>query len=81
MARGLLVNCGTWRNTIRTDYIGHEIDRLFRAAKAARPMLVTVGQNLWGIADPDAPRFPMAALSTGPSWFVATPAATPHLAA
>jgi hypothetical protein len=48
------LTAGTWRNAIRTDYIGHEIDRLFRAAKAARPLLVTVGQNLLDIADPDA---------------------------
>ena len=48
------LTAGIWRNAIRTDYIGHEIDRLFRAAKAAKPLLVTVGQNLLDIADPDA---------------------------
>ncbi len=45
---------GTWRNAVRTDYIGHEIDRLFRAAKAARPMVVSVGRNLWETVDPGA---------------------------
>jgi hypothetical protein len=48
------LTAGIWRNATRTDYIGHEIDHLFRAAKAARPLLVTVGQRLLDVADPDA---------------------------
>ena len=33
--------------TIRTDYIGWEVDRFFRATKFALPMVATVGQNLF----------------------------------
>lgn len=33
--------------TIRTDYIGWEVDRFFRASKFALPMVATVGQNLF----------------------------------
>lgn len=47
------LTAGTWRNATRTDYIGHEIDRLFRAAKAAKPLLTTVGANLMHAVDPD----------------------------
>jgi hypothetical protein len=53
MGTGTLT-AGTWRNAVRTDYIGHEIDRLFRTAKAAKPLLITVGQNLLDMADSDA---------------------------
>ena len=31
----------------RSDYVGMQIDRFFRAAKACRPRLVTVGETLW----------------------------------
>ena len=34
-------------NTIRTDYIGWEVDRFFRATKFALPGVVTVGQTLF----------------------------------
>ena len=33
--------------TIRTDYIGWEVDRFFRATKFALPMVATVGKNLF----------------------------------
>lgn len=33
--------------TIRTDYIGWEVDRFFRANKFALPLVATVGQNLF----------------------------------
>ena len=33
--------------TIRTDYIGWEVDRYFRATNFALPLVVTVGQNLF----------------------------------
>lgn len=33
--------------TIRTDYIGWEVDRFFRATNFALPSVVTVGQNLF----------------------------------
>ncbi len=33
--------------TIRTDYIGWEVDRFFRATKFALPRVATVGQNLF----------------------------------
>ena len=32
---------------IRTDYIGWEVDRFFRATKFALPMVATIGQNLF----------------------------------
>ena len=33
--------------TIRTDYIGWEVDRFFRATKFALPLVATVGENLF----------------------------------
>jgi hypothetical protein len=35
------------RQSFRTDYIGHEVDRFFRTTKAALPGIVTVGQALF----------------------------------
>ena len=35
------------RRVFRTDYIGHEVDRFFRTAKAALPGIVTVGESLF----------------------------------
>jgi hypothetical protein len=52
------VSAGTWRNAYRTDYIGHDIDRLFRAAKTARPLIVTVGQNFMHAVDPEVAQLP-----------------------
>jgi len=38
---------GWWRNEeARTDYIGHEIDRFFRATKSALPGTVTIGASM-----------------------------------
>ena len=37
----------TPRQAYRTDYIGHEVDRFFRASKAALPGTVTIGESLF----------------------------------
>lgn len=31
----------------RSDYVGVQVDRFFRAAKACKPRLVTIGETLW----------------------------------
>jgi hypothetical protein len=42
------------RQVYRTDYIGHEVDRFFRTAKAAVPCALTMGEALFNRLDVEA---------------------------
>lgn len=40
----------------RSDYVGMQIDRFFRAAQACKPRMVTIGEALWTLLDTEIDR-------------------------